>query len=148
MASPENVRMDKWLWAARFFKTRSLAADSCDMNRIASNDHPAKAARDVRIGDKLRIKNDAGEFEIEVLALSSTNPLPRNRRQQNSPRQGRRRAQVARRLGASRKQTHKERPPRHQQASRKSHPLLAQIPDQLYRRSCFSFCHSRRESAG
>jgi ribosome-associated heat shock protein Hsp15 len=63
--------MDKWLWAARFFKTRSLAADSCDMNRIASNDHPAKAARDVRIGDKLRIKNDAGEFEIEVLALSS-----------------------------------------------------------------------------
>jgi ribosome-associated heat shock protein Hsp15 len=63
--------MDKWLWAARFFKTRSLAADSCDMNRITSNDHPAKAARDVRIGDRLRIKNDAGEFEIEVLALSS-----------------------------------------------------------------------------
>jgi ribosome-associated heat shock protein Hsp15 len=71
MGSPENVRMDKWLWAARFFKTRSLAAGSCDMNRITSNDHPAKAARDVRIGDTLRIKNDAGEFEIEVLALSS-----------------------------------------------------------------------------
>jgi ribosome-associated heat shock protein Hsp15 len=63
--------MDKWLWAARFFKTRSLAADSCDMGRIFSNDHAAKAARDVRIGDRLLIKNEAGEFEVEVLALSS-----------------------------------------------------------------------------
>jgi ribosome-associated heat shock protein Hsp15 len=63
--------MDKWLWAARFFKTRALAADSCDMGRITSNDHPAKAARDVRIGDMLRIKNEGGIFEIEVLGLSS-----------------------------------------------------------------------------
>ena len=65
------VRMDKWLWAARFFKTRALAADSCDMGRVSSNGHPAKAARDVRVGDKLRVKNDGGEFEIEVLGLSS-----------------------------------------------------------------------------
>ncbi len=63
--------MDKWLWAARFFKTRALAADSCDMGRVFSNDHPAKAARDVRVGDRLRVKNEGGLFEIDVLALSS-----------------------------------------------------------------------------
>jgi len=63
--------MDKWLWAARFFKTRSLAADSCDMGRVWSNDHQAKAARDVRVGDVLRVKNEGGEFVVEVLGLSS-----------------------------------------------------------------------------
>ncbi len=62
--------MDKWLWAARFFKTRALAQKSCEMGRIESNSHIAKAARDVRIGDMLKIKNEAGEFEVEVLALS------------------------------------------------------------------------------
>jgi ribosome-associated heat shock protein Hsp15 len=67
----DSVRMDKWLWAARFFKTRALAADSCDMGRVWSNDHQAKAARDVRVGDRLRVKNEGGEFEIEVLALSA-----------------------------------------------------------------------------
>ena len=63
--------MDKWLWAARFFKTRALAADSCDMGRVSSNGHQAKAARDVRVGDMLRVKNEGGEFEIEVTALSA-----------------------------------------------------------------------------
>lgn len=62
--------MDKWLWAARFFKTRALASDACDIGRIESNGIRAKAARDVRVGDMLRIKNDAGEFHIEVLLLS------------------------------------------------------------------------------
>jgi len=65
------VRTDKWLWAARFFKTRALAADSCDMGRVSSNGHPAKAARDVRVGDMLRVKSEGGEFEIEVVALSA-----------------------------------------------------------------------------
>ena len=46
-----SVRMDKWLWAARFFKTRSLAARSCELGRIQSNSQPAKAAREVRIAD-------------------------------------------------------------------------------------------------
>ena len=64
------VRIDKWLWAARFFKTRALAQKSCEMGRIESNGHLAKAARDVRIGDMLKIKNEGGEFEVEVLALS------------------------------------------------------------------------------
>jgi ribosome-associated heat shock protein Hsp15 len=65
-----SVRMDKWLWAARFFKTRALAGKSCEMGRIESNGHLAKPARDVRVGDTLKIRNDAGEFVVEVLALS------------------------------------------------------------------------------
>jgi ribosome-associated heat shock protein Hsp15 len=62
--------MDKWLWAARFFKTRSLAAHACDLNRIQSNGITAKPARDVRVGDMLHVKNEAGEFTVEVLDLS------------------------------------------------------------------------------
>jgi ribosome-associated heat shock protein Hsp15 len=66
----DRVRIDKWLWAARFFKTRSLAERACELGRIESNEARAKPARDVHIGDMLRIKNDGGEFQIEVLALS------------------------------------------------------------------------------
>ncbi len=65
-----SVRMDKWLWAARFFKTRSMAARACELGRIQSNGQPAKAARDVRIGDMLRVTNEGGDFEVEVLLLS------------------------------------------------------------------------------
>lgn len=65
-----SVRMDKWLWAARFFKTRALASRACVLGRIQSNGQAAKSARDVRIGDMLRVTNDGGEFEIEVLLLS------------------------------------------------------------------------------
>jgi ribosome-associated heat shock protein Hsp15 len=64
-----SVRMDKWLWAARFFKTRSLAARACDLSRVQSNGQPAKPAREVHVGDKLRVSNDGGDFEIEVLLL-------------------------------------------------------------------------------
>jgi len=67
-----SVRIDKWLWAARFFKTRGLAARACDLGRIQSNGQPAKPARDVRIGDMLRVTNDGGDFEVEVLLLSET----------------------------------------------------------------------------
>lgn len=65
-----NVRMDKWLWAARFFKTRALAARACELGRIQSSGQPAKPAREVRIGDMLRVVNDGGEFQVEVLLLS------------------------------------------------------------------------------
>jgi ribosome-associated heat shock protein Hsp15 len=65
-----GVRMDKWLWAARFFKTRSLAQRACELGRIRSNGQPAKPAREVRAGDLLHVKNDGGDFELEVLALS------------------------------------------------------------------------------
>jgi ribosome-associated heat shock protein Hsp15 len=65
-----STRIDKWLWAARFFKTRELASKACEMGRITSNGVRAKPAREVRTGDRLQIKNEAAEFEIEVLALS------------------------------------------------------------------------------
>ncbi len=70
-------RMDAWLWAARFFKTRTLAKKSCDLGRILSNAQVAKAAREVRVGDTLRITNDGGDFEVVVLGLSSVRgPAP------------------------------------------------------------------------
>ena len=65
-----STRIDKWLWAARFFKTRTLAARACGLGRIQSNGQPAKAAREVRIGDMLQVANDGGEFQVEVLLLS------------------------------------------------------------------------------
>jgi|SRR6266705_576935 len=65
-----SVRIDKWLWAARFFKTRTLAARACGLGRIQINDQLAKAAREVRVADMLRVTNDAGDFEVEVLLLS------------------------------------------------------------------------------
>jgi ribosome-associated heat shock protein Hsp15 len=65
-----SVRMDKWLWAARFFKTRSLAARACELGRIQSNNQLAKAAREVKVGDLLHIKSDSGDFQVKVLLLS------------------------------------------------------------------------------
>ena len=65
-----SVRMDKWLWAARFFKTRALAARACELGRIQSHGQSAKAAREVRIGDMLRVTNEGGDFQVEVLLLS------------------------------------------------------------------------------
>jgi ribosome-associated heat shock protein Hsp15 len=66
----DRVRIDKWLWAARFFKTRSLASRACDLGRIQCNGQPVKPSREIRAGERLRVKNESGEFEIEVLALS------------------------------------------------------------------------------
>jgi len=65
-----GIRIDKWLWAARFFKTRELAQKACEMNRIKSNGTAAKPSREVRLGDTLGITNEAGEFQVEVLVLS------------------------------------------------------------------------------
>jgi len=62
--------MDKWLWAARFFKTRSLAARACELGRIVSNGQEVKASREVRVGDLLQVKSDAGGFQVEVVLLS------------------------------------------------------------------------------
>jgi ribosome-associated heat shock protein Hsp15 len=67
-----GVRIDKWLWAARFFKTRTQAADACGIGRIECNGLRAKASRDVHPGDKMRVKNEAGEFQIEVLAVTES----------------------------------------------------------------------------
>jgi ribosome-associated heat shock protein Hsp15 len=64
------VRLDKWLWAARFFKTRALAARACELGRIESNGTQSKPAREVRIGDLLRVRNESGDYQVNVLALS------------------------------------------------------------------------------
>ena len=66
-----GVRMDKWLWAARFFKTRALAARACDLGRIQANKQPAKAAREVHIGDLLEVRTEGADFQVEVLVLSA-----------------------------------------------------------------------------
>lgn len=65
-----SMRMDKWLWAARFFKTRALASRACDLGRIQWNGQVAKPAREVRIGDMLQVTNEGGDFQVEVLLLS------------------------------------------------------------------------------
>jgi ribosome-associated heat shock protein Hsp15 len=64
-----RVRIDKWLWAARFFKTRAMAARACELGRIQSNGQQAKASREVRAGDLLHVKNDSGDFQVEVMVL-------------------------------------------------------------------------------
>ena len=66
----DRVRIDKWLWAARFFKTRSLASKACELGRVRSHGQPVKPAREVHPGDMLQVKNESGDFEVEVLLLS------------------------------------------------------------------------------
>lgn len=66
-----RVRIDKWLWAARFFKTRSLATRACELGRIEANGQQCKASREVRVHDLLKVKNDGGDFQVEVLVLSA-----------------------------------------------------------------------------
>ena len=66
----EGVRIDLWLWAARFFKTRGLAKRACELGRVELNGQPTKPAHAVRVNDRLRVTTEGGEFQLEVLALS------------------------------------------------------------------------------
>jgi ribosome-associated heat shock protein Hsp15 len=73
----DTVRLDKWLWAARFFKTRSLATDEVDKGRVKVNDLPAKPARDVRLGDRLSIQQGGVTRVVVVRGLSDVRgPAP------------------------------------------------------------------------
>jgi ribosome-associated heat shock protein Hsp15 len=66
----DTVRIDKWLWAARFFKTRSLATDAVDHGKVRQNDARIKPAHGVRQGDLLDIDNGSTRWEVTVLALA------------------------------------------------------------------------------
>lgn len=75
--SGKGVRLDKWLWAARFFKTRSLAADEIAKGRVSVNGQVAKAAREPRVGDRIEVRQGAMRRVIEVLGISaSRGPAP------------------------------------------------------------------------
>jgi ribosome-associated heat shock protein Hsp15 len=65
-----SLRIDKWLWAARFFKTRALATAACDGGRVSCNAQPAKPSRVLKVGDMLQVRSESGDFEVEVLELS------------------------------------------------------------------------------
>lgn len=67
----EKTRLDKWLWAARFFKTRSLATDAIDTGKVHVDGDRVKPAKEVRIGQVIHIKNRDFEIEVCVNALSS-----------------------------------------------------------------------------
>lgn len=65
------MRIDKWLWAARFFKTRTLASRACDLGRIVISGQPAKPAREAKPGEFVRIRTESGtQYEVEILGLS------------------------------------------------------------------------------
>ena len=70
MSEMSNLRIDKWLWAARFFKTRTLASEAVDTGKVKVGGERVKPARGLRIGDELFIDNGADTWEVEVLGLS------------------------------------------------------------------------------
>ncbi|MBC8055817.1 MAG: RNA-binding S4 domain-containing protein [Rhizobiales bacterium] len=65
-----KVRLDKWLWAARFFKTRSLSADEIGRGRVQVNGQAAKASREVRVGDRIELKQGHGARTVVVTAAN------------------------------------------------------------------------------
>jgi ribosome-associated heat shock protein Hsp15 len=73
----EKIRVDKWLWVARFYKTRSLAAQEVGKGRVLVNDQPIKPAREVAVDDLISIRKDDGPVLVRVRALSSVRgPAP------------------------------------------------------------------------
>lgn len=70
-AASGKVRLDKWLWAARFFKTRALALDAINGGKVHYDGHRAKAAREVKVGARLRITREDGEWEVVVSVLAA-----------------------------------------------------------------------------
>ncbi len=65
----EKLRLDKYLWAIRIFKTRALAAEACDKNKVRFNGNPAKASKQVHVGDEFDIRAEARKWVIRVTAL-------------------------------------------------------------------------------
>lgn len=69
MSDSEKMRLDKWLWAARFYKTRSLAAEAVEGGKVHLNGQRSKPGKDVRVGSRLQINKDGLEWDIEVAVL-------------------------------------------------------------------------------
>jgi ribosome-associated heat shock protein Hsp15 len=73
----DEVRLDKWLWAARFYKTRSLAVDEIGKGRVSVNEQPAKPARSVRVGDLIEMRREGVVRTVKVQDLSEVRgPAP------------------------------------------------------------------------
>lgn len=73
----DSLRIDKWLWAARFYKTRSLAADEIGKHRVQVNGQDAKASREVKVGDRVRLRQGPMEREVQVRGISDVRgPAP------------------------------------------------------------------------
>ena len=70
MTNTEDIRIDKWLWAARFFKTRNLAADAVNGGKVHVNGQRCKPSRDLRVGDVVTITKDQNQWEIRVTDLN------------------------------------------------------------------------------
>ena len=100
--APAGVRIDKWLWAARFFKTRSLAVEALQAGRVELQGEPAKPSRLLRVGDQITIRRPPQQWTVEVLALSEVRgPAPAARalyRETAQSQAARESAEAARRL--------------------------------------------------
>ena len=103
VADATDVRLDKWLWAARFYKTRTLAVEEIDRGRVHVNGQPAKAGRPVRLGDLIEIRQPGLAREFAVTGLSAIRgPAPTARtlyQETEASREAWARAQEARRFG-------------------------------------------------
>jgi ribosome-associated heat shock protein Hsp15 len=102
--SEERLRLDKWLWAARLYKTRALAADDIGRGRIQVNGQVAKASRELKMGDRIRWRQDAVERTVVVMVLASMRgpaPVARTLYEETAESlEARVRAAESRRLGA------------------------------------------------
>ena len=108
----DKLRVDKWLWAARFFKTRSLAVDAVESGKVTMNDTRIKPGRAIGVGDLLVIRLGQYQFEIEVLGLSNRRgPAPEAQKlYRESDASKARRAEIAANLKALPPPTFKGRP--------------------------------------
>jgi ribosome-associated heat shock protein Hsp15 len=107
-----KLRIDKWLWAARFFKTRSLAADAVESGKVTMNGARLKPAKAIGAGDRLDIRLGQYHFEVEVLALSNRRgPAPEAQKLYRESDESRaRRAEIAANLKALPQPAFKGRP--------------------------------------
>ena len=77
MSQDTRIRLDKWLWAARFYKTRALAAEEIGRGRVSVNGQAAKASRELKVGDRIVLRQGPVERTVDLLGLSSVRgPAP------------------------------------------------------------------------